>query len=163
MFEKFGEMGSAEINELATNMLKEGDVAGIEALAAENGIDQYDCEDFLAGNIDFLCNDLMAAIGKLDVEHEDLQPKEIMEDWEQYIRIQCQEKKEMAAAVRKKGKSLKGCIGAILKWSFKNCYVVDKDIVEAAGVSAANVKMGIPGMRQAKKLIMEYYLEEVEK
>ncbi|MDO5575321.1 MAG: hypothetical protein Q4G60_15230 [bacterium] len=159
MFDKFGEIGSAaEINELAKNMLKEGDIAGIEVLAAENGIDQYDTEDFIAGEVDFLCNDLMAAIGKLDVEHNDLQPKEIIQDWEDYIRIQCQEKKEMAEAVRKKGKSLKGCIGKLLQWSFKNSYEVDKDIVKAAGVSANMVKMGIPGMKQAKKLIMEYYM-----
>ena len=67
------------------------------------------------------------------------------------------ENEELAAAVRRKGKSLKGCIAVLLKWSFQNCYAVDKEIVKAAGVSAT-VKMGIPGMGTAKKLIREYYL-----
>ncbi|MDO5575200.1 MAG: hypothetical protein Q4G60_14620 [bacterium] len=158
MFEKYGEMGSAaEINELAKNMLNEGDIDGIKVLAQENGIDQYDCEDFLTESADHLCSPLMAAIGKLDVESLDLKPTEIIKDWEDYIRFQCQDNPEMAAAVRKWGKSLRGCITELLKWSFKNCYEVDKDIVKAAG-APSGTKMGIPGMKRAKQIIMDYYM-----
>ena len=42
----------------------------------------------------------------------------------------------LAYQVRKKGKSLKGCIAALLKWSFSNQQQIDKDIIKAAGVSA---------------------------
>ena len=39
MFDKFGEMNSAdEINELAENLLNEGDIDSLEAMAKENGI-----------------------------------------------------------------------------------------------------------------------------
>ncbi len=48
-----------------------------------------------------------------------------MEDWLTYIRIQCAEHPETAEAVRKKEKSLKGCIAALLKWSFGNQHPVD--------------------------------------
>ena len=40
MFEKFGEMSSyKEINELAANLLQEGDIDSLKELAKENGID----------------------------------------------------------------------------------------------------------------------------
>ena len=64
----------------------------------------------------------------------------------------------MAVQVRKAGKTLKGCIGELLKWSFKNQWTVDKDIVKAAGVSASKVTFGVPGMGEAKKIIKAYYL-----
>ena len=64
----------------------------------------------------------------------------------------------VAVAVRTKGKSIKGCIAALLKWSFTNSYDVDKNIVKQAGIRNSNVKMGIPGMATAYKLIDEYYL-----
>lgn len=43
MFEKFGEMSSyTEINELAANLLQEGDIDSLKELAKENGIpDDY--------------------------------------------------------------------------------------------------------------------------
>ena len=64
----------------------------------------------------------------------------------------------IAFQVRKKGKSLKGMIGALLKWSFGNQQQIDKDIIKAAGVSAGRVTLGIPGMGRAKKIIEEYYM-----
>ena len=57
-----------------------------------------------------------------------------------------------------KRKTLKGCIAAILMWSFKNQQTVDKDIIKAAGVSASKVTLGIPGMARAKKIITDYYM-----
>ena len=82
-----------------------------------------------------------------------------MMDWVEYIKAQCMAQPKIALAVRKKGKSLKGCIAALLEWSFKNQIPVDKDIVKAAGVKAGRVTLGIPGMGQAKKVIKEYYLK----
>lgn len=71
---------------------------------------------------------------------------------------------QFAQAVRRKGKSLKECIGNILKWSFKVRYKVDKDIIRAAEIEkyVKSVEMGIPGMGRAKKLIRAYYLESEE-
>lgn len=97
-------------------------------------------------------------IWKIEVETEELQPKEIIEDWVTYIKKRCTECEDMAVAVRTKGKSIKGCIAALLKWSFTNSYDVDKNIVKQAGIRNSNVKMGIPGMATAYRLIDEYYL-----
>ncbi len=158
LFEKFGELNSAEeINELAENLFNEGDTESIKVMAKENGILSEFVQMYLQGDIPVLCDAMTAAMGKLDMECEELKPKGIMEDWLEYIRTQCMEDEQMAIWVRQKGKSLKGCIGALLKWSFGHQQAVDGDILKAAGVSASKVTLGIPGMGQAKKTIKEYY------
>lgn len=159
MFEKFGEFDSyKEINELAENLFNEGDYESIKVLAKENGIEESFVELFLQAEEPELCDELYAAFGKLDVESAELKPKGIMLDWVDYIKAQCFESKEMALKVRKKGKSLKECIGALLKWSFKNQMSIDNEILKAAGVKAGRVTLGIPNMGTAKKIIREYYL-----
>ena len=158
MFEVFGEFDSAEeINKAAAAQLEQGDTDAILEIAAENGLDPEDAEDYIDGCVNSLCTPLMAAFGKIKIESEQLKPKEIVNDWIDYIRKRCTDSEEMAIAVRKKGKSVEGCIAALLKWSFTNAYLVDAKITKAAGVSAS-VKMGIPGMATAYKLIDEYYL-----
>lgn len=164
MFDRFGEFGSAEeINETAVNLRKEKDTEGIMALAKENGIDEEIAEVFVGGDILYLCDDMTAAIGKIDVEAAEMQPKEIMMDWTDYIKARCFEDGRMAAAVRGKGKSLKGCIAALLSWSLKNQIPVDGDILKAAKVSARKVTLGIPGIGTAKKIITDYYMGKAEK
>lgn len=159
MFDKFGEMDSAdEINELAENLLNEGDIDSLEAMAKENGIPMEYVLAYKEGEIPFICDDMTAALGKIDVEVAELKPKEIMEDWVEYLKAQCMENELLAFNVRKKGKSLKGCIAALLMWSFKNQQTVDKDIIKAAGVSAGEVTLGIPGMARAKQIITDYYM-----
>lgn len=109
MFEKFGEMSSyKELNELADNLFNEGDVESLKEMAKENGIGSEYVEMYLQGEIPELCDSLTAALGKIDVETEELKPKEIMEDWVEYLRGQCMENEILAHKVRKKGKSLKG-------------------------------------------------------
>ena len=158
MFEVFGEFDSAEeINLTASGLKEEGDLEGLKKLAVENGLDEEDAEDYADGAMDELVNIKGAAIGKLDVECTELKPKEIIEDWVEYIKAECMWSDKMAEAVRRKGKSLKGCIAKLLLWSFKNCYAVDKEILKEAGVTPG-CKMGIPGMGRAKQLIREYYL-----
>ena len=159
MFDTFGEFDSAEeINKAAANQRINGDMEAIREIAAENGLDPEDAEDFINGDIDELCTPILAAFGKIKIESEELKPTEIVEDWVNYIKSRCTEDPAMAAAVRKKGKSIKGCIAALLKWSYTNMYEVDKDIIKLSGVTASNVKMGIPGMGRAYKIITEYYL-----
>lgn len=159
MFDKFGEFDSwEEINKAAEGQKAEGDEEALLILAKENGIDKEDAEDYFDGAIQELCTPLTAAFGKLDVENEDLKPKDIMDDWYKYIMTLVAADEQMAIAVRKKGKSLKGCIAKLLKWSFEHQQKVDKDILQAAGVSASKVTIGIPGMGTAHKIIKEYYL-----
>lgn len=134
MFEKFGELNSfGEINELAENLFNEGDTESLKAMAKENGIQNEFVQMYLQGDIPVLCDPLTAAMGKIDVEVAELKPQEIMEDWVEYLRGQCMENEILAYQVRKKGKSLKGCIAALLKWSFSNQQRIDKDIIKAAG------------------------------
>ena len=160
MFDVFGEFDSCEeLNQAAAGQLEQGDIGALMAMARENGIDEEDAQDYVDGIVDILANPLMAAFGKLEVEARELKPEEIMEDWLMYIRVRCSEDEAMARAVRKKDKSLKGCISEMLKWSFKNAKEVDQEIAKAAGVSGM-VKLGIPGMGRAKKIITEYYLGE---
>ena len=159
MFDKFGEMDTfGEINELAENLFNEGDTASIKAMAKENGIDKEYVEMYLSGDIPVLCDAMTAALGKIDVEVADLKPKEIMKDWVEYLRGQCMENELLAFNVRKKGKSLKGCIAALLMWSFKNQQPIDKGIIKAAGVSAGKVTLGNPVMARAKQIITAYYM-----
>ena len=68
------------------------------------------------------------------------------------------ENEMIAHQVRKKGKSLQGCIAVLLAYSFKNQIEVDKAIIKAAKINAGRVTFGIPGMTKAKELIRGYYL-----
>ena len=163
MFEKFGELNSCyEINELAENLFNEGDLESIKAMAAENGIPEEIADLYIAGELPELCDPLIAAHGKIDKETEELKPKEIMEDWVQYLKVQCAENELLAHQVRKKGKSLKKCIGKLLKWSFANQQPIDKEIIKAANITASKVTLGIPGMGRAKKIIRDYYMTEAD-
>lgn len=159
MYDKFGEFDSAErINELAVNLRREGDTESIKELAKENGIDVEMAELFISGDILFLCDDMAAAIGKIEVEAAELKPVEIMQDWTEYLKARCFESEEMAKAVRKEGKSLKGAIADLLTWSFQHQIPVDKDILKAAGVTAGKCTLGIPGMARAKQIMSDYYM-----
>lgn len=164
MFDKFGEFDSAEeINRAAAAQLAEGDTEAILTIAEENGIDKEDAQDYIDGCVEELVNPLMAAYGKLDVEAAELKPGEIMEDWLQYIKVRCSEDAGIAAAVRRKGKSLKGCIAELMLWSFNNMKPVDKDIMGMVKKKNKNlpdrVSLGIPGMGRAKQIITDYYMK----
>ncbi len=158
MFDKFGEFDSAEeLNMAAEGFKREGDTVSLFELAEENGIDKEDAEDYADGTAGELANPLMAALGKLRVECAELRPAEIMEDWVQYIQARCTESEEMQRAVRKKEKSLKGCIAELLVWSFHNAKAVDGEILKAAKVNG-KCTLGIPGMGRAREIITKYYL-----
>lgn len=159
MYDKFGEMNSyQEINELAENLFNEGDAESIREMAKENGIPDDYVEMYLQGDTPVLCDALTAAIGKIDIEAAELKVKEIMEDWVEYLRGQCVENDMIAHQVRRRGKSLKGCIAALLSWSFKNQIPINEEIKKAAGVTAGRVTLGIPGMAKAKQIITDYYM-----
>lgn len=158
MFDRFGELNSyKEINELAENLLNEGDIESLKIMATENGIPEDFVEMYMQGDIPELCDAQTAALGKIDIECKELHPKEIMEDWVEYIKAQAMENDLLATMVRRKGKSIKECIAELLKWSFGHQKSIDKDIIKAAGVNAGRVTLGIPGMGRAKKIIMDYY------
>ncbi len=159
MWDKFGEFDSAEeLNRAAAAQLAEGDTEAVLAIAKENGIDPDDAQAFIDGEEPELASIRMAAYGKLDIEKADLKLGEILEDWEGYIRLCCTEDEQMAIAVRRKGKSLSGCIAKLMKWSFEHKIQVSKEICKAAGLTRDPIYIGIPGQATVKKLITEYYL-----
>lgn len=159
LYEKFGEFDSfGDINELAENLFNEGDVDSIGILARENGIPDDFVEMYLSGDIPVLCDSMTAAVGKLDVEAADLKVVGLMRDWVEYVKVQCQENQVLAYKVRSKGKSLAGCIAALLKRSFENQWTVPKEILKEAKTSASKVTFGVPDMGTAKEIITEYYM-----
>ncbi len=157
MFDTFGELDHEELNRTAAALKAEGDIDNLKVLAAENGIDEMDVADFVNGDMDKLTTPVTAALGKLAKEKEELKCSEIVSDWVSYIESEIMESEDVALAVRRKGKSLVGCIGELLKWSYQNKYRVDDRIIKASGIHASGVEMGIPGMATARKLIWGYY------
>ena len=69
LFAVFGRMDSAEaINEAARGLVAEGDTDNLKVLEKENGLDEDMAEFMAAGEVDFLCDDMTAALGRIDVE-----------------------------------------------------------------------------------------------
>lgn len=164
MFDKFGEFDSyIAINEAAKNQLAEGDKEAVREIAKENGLDPDDTEDFISGDIDFLCKPLSAALGKLSVEKDDLKGcgnKLLYHDWFGYIEGCCAEDSDFALAVRKKGKRLYECLGAILRESNEIMETVDSRIITASGMrkGKGQVGFGIPREARVREIIKDYYL-----
>lgn len=160
MFDKFGEFDSAEeINMAAEGLKAEGDKESLEKLLEENGLEKEFAEMYITGLIPFVAEPASAAIGKLDIESEALKCKELMKDWVDYIKSLCFENMDIAISVRSKKKSLAGCLGALLKYSYDNRVTISDEIVKAAGIKASRVDFGIAGMAKAKEIITKYYKE----
>lgn len=175
MYEKFGEFDSAEeINEKAEDLFNDGQLDDIYVLAAENGIEKEMAAAYISGELPELCDITDAAIGKISVEAADLGAEEIMEDWVDYIRTLAGRDPVVAGNVRKKGRTLKGCIASLLLWSIEHMEPVDKQILAEAKkqMTAKKIKpkvpgfqpafidrtaLGIPGMGRAMKMIRAYY------
>lgn len=169
MFERFGEFDSAEeINNKAAELLAAADTDAVRELARENGIDQEDAEDYIAGTEKALCTGLMAAVGKLELEEKDLEAGGILKDWAGLAREMCVDVNGMAAAVRKKGKSLAGCMAALVRFSFENKVQVSDKIVDITKVTHNGKEekmrkplyMGVPSRAEAKRIIQDYYMEK---
>lgn len=159
MFEKFGEFDSyAEINRAARAQLKEGDIEAVYMIAKENGLDKEDAEDFCTGTIEELTTPELAAVGKLELEMKELGLKDLLADWADTIKGRCMEDRDLAFAVRKKGKRLSGCIGEMLKVAFQKKEEIPKEIVKAAELRAP-IYIGIPGRAEIRKITELYYLE----
>lgn len=165
MFDKFGEFDSVEeLNRAAAGQKAEGDEEALLILAEENGIDKEDAEDYMDGCTDELATPLMAAMGKLKIEIEDLKLNAVLLDWVHELQAECTESEELARAVRRKGKSLDGYIAILADYGFKNRAVVDKRIVEKCSNEIRNIvgnhefAIGIPDKFTRKKLMRQYYL-----
>lgn len=167
MFDRFGEFDSVEeLNRAAKAQRDEGDELALVSIAKENGIDVEDAEDFMDGAVEVFATPLMAATGKLKIEAEDIKLGGILTDWKDEILSMCMENEEMCMAVRKKEKSLIGCMAKLIQFAFENKVQVNEKIVKATKVhNNGNLQamrgplyLGIPNKTEMKKLIKEYYL-----
>lgn len=166
MFDKFGEFDSYEdINQAAARQKEVGEEENLIAFAIENGIDKEDAEDYIDGAIEELVTPLIAAVGKLKVETENLGLKGILIDWKDMVVEMCMEREEMQRAVRRKGKSLRDCMALMLAYAFENKEQVSEEVVRATTVLQNGKKvpmrgpvyLGIPTKVEVRKIISEYY------
>lgn len=162
MFEKYGEFNSAEeLNVAAATALEQGDKEAVKALAIENGIDEEDAQDYIDGYTPELCSPLMAAVGKLNVEKKALDLPSFMEGWLYMLNdMMSQDEKaaELVAGIRKKGKTLVGLMGKLMKLSSENRKQVPDAIVKAAGMSG-KVYVGDIDHITFMDTVKEYYLK----
>lgn len=165
MFDRFGEFDSVEeLNRAAKAQLDEGDEEALLILAEENGIDKEDAEDYMDGCTDELATPLMAALGKLSVEAEELKISGTLRDWVTELEQYCTESSEMAIAVRQKSHKLEELIALFADYGFKNKTVVDTRIINhcskelKAIVGNHPFYIGIPDKFTRRRLTKEYYL-----
>lgn len=166
MFDKFGEFDSAEeINRAAAAQLIQGDTEAVFAIAAENGIDREDAQDYITGCMDMLANPVMAALGKLDVEEKALELGGVLSDWVNELRERCMSEEAFARAVRKKGKDLAGYIALMADTGYENRTVVARDIVYRTVhvekiIGSHEFAIGIPDRKTRRELAEKYYMGE---
>ena len=139
MFDIYGEMETAaEINDVAISLKEEGERKNLDKLCAENGIDAELAEMFWNGEIDFITDSLMAAVGKLDMEVKEAKGQNgYLESIANFLKAEAEKDEKIAIAIRKKGKKLTEAYKAVenearkRKKSGSNCVVMrDKDVFE---------------------------------
>lgn len=166
MFDKFGIFDSVEeLNRAAAAQKNEGDEEALVALAVENGLDKEDAEDYMDGATEVLATPIMAAVGKLKVEAEDLNLKGVLIDWKDAVVEMCMDDDALCRAVRKKDKCLLDCMARMLGFAFENKVQVSEKVVKATKVTHNGKKepmrgpvyLGIPNKQEVRQIIREYY------
>lgn len=121
MYEKFGEFDSVEeLNEAAEGLKKEGDIESLKELAKENGIDEFDTEDYINGDTDALATAITAAVGKLEKELESMkqdQVKAMCAFYANFAKTIIAENEEVARGIMKKGIRISGIHDAIYNYA----------------------------------------------
>lgn len=173
MFEEFGKLSLEGLNAKAEELANAGDEVALGRLANENGIPMDAVKAYLQGESDYLCEDVTdAALGRIDIEADDIGAEEIMGDWADYIRSLVVDSEEIARKVMNPKKSFVGCVGQLAVYSIMHADPLPGEVIDAmkAAVSDAQLKklhmekrhldytkIGMPGIGTAKKLIREYY------
>lgn len=158
-----------ELNDKAAELKNAGDLSELIKLAEESGLEKEDAEDYMDSDDpeDFLCNATMAAIGKLNMEEQDLHLESQMKDWKDFI-VQMltdypvdhadEDRDTLANAVFNPEKKLLDVLAAGLKLSSENRIKVDKRIIQAARLPESAAFIGMCGRDDLKKIIQDYYL-----
>lgn len=157
-----------ELNDKAAELKRAGDLSELVKLAEENGLEKEDAEEYMESEDpeDFLCNATMAAIGKLNMEEQDLHLESQMKDWKDFI-VQMltdypmdhpDDGAALANAVFAPDKQLLDVLAAGLKMASKNRVTVDRRITKAAGLPESAAYIGMCGRDDLKKIILDYYM-----
>ena len=158
-----------ELNDKAAELKSAGDLSELVKLAEENGLEKEDAEDYMDSDDpeDCLCNATMAAIGRLNMEEQDLHLESQMKDWKEFVvqmilEYPAQHKEEdgaaLANAVFNPDKLLLDVLAAGLKLSSENRITVDMRIIKAAGLPESAAYIGMCGRDDLKRIILDYYL-----
>ena len=135
----------------------------IVTAAAESGIsadDLQDCIDDAEEGLYSFASWLMVG-QKLKTELADFKlDGSILEDWCQYIKDEAYGNEALARAILLPEKKMADCLAVLLKYSFENSFTIPKEIVEKAlPNNKMQVKLGIPGMAKARRLIADFFTE----
>ncbi len=163
MERKFGVFNTVEeLNRAAAAQKAEGDLEALIGLAMENGLDREDAEDYMDFDMDRLCTPYQAAVGKLNLEEQELKLESQMKDWKDYIvQIAMEyEGDELSNSIFLPDKHLEDVLAAGLKLASKNRVKVNEKIAKAAGLPSGNIYIGMCGRNELRKIVLEYYLGE---
>ena len=175
MYDEFGKMDLFGINRKAEELANAGDNDAVYRLAKENGLPEDLASMYIEGETDYLCEDVTdAALGRIDIEADDIGAEEIMGDWADYIRALVLDNEDIARAVMDRERSFIGCVGKLAVYSIMHAEPVAPEIIKEMKAAVTGVqlkklnmqknhldytKIGMPGMGTAKRLIREYYGE----
>ncbi len=135
----------------------------IVTAAAESGINAEDLQDCIEeakeGKFQFLSFLMVEQKVKTELADFNLAGS-IMGDWAEYIKNEAYGNEAMARAILLPEKKMADCLAILLKYSFENSFDVPTEIVEKAMPNNNfKVKLGIPGMAKARRLIADFFTD----
>lgn len=148
MFEKFGELTLGELNNTAAGLKEEGDTESLKALAEENGLEEWELDEYLSGTSGQLAYPFTAAAGRIKAEYKELEkgkngfelmPYRVIRDMLESMIGE----EGMADAVMKKGKRMSEIYDEMKEYAEKN---------KAESVAGTDEDL--------RKIIRAYYLKD---
>lgn len=135
----------------------------IVTAAAESGINADDLQDCIEeakeGKFQFLSFLMVEQKVKTELADFNLAGS-IMGDWAEYIKNEAYGNEAMARAILLPEKKMADCLAVLLKYSFENSFDVPTEIVKKAMPNNNfKVKLGIPGMAKARRLIADFFTD----
>lgn len=148
-----------ELNEAAVAFRAAGDKESLEDIAKTYHIDEEDLIDFMDGGEE-LATPLQLALATIEDAKAILNTKGVLADWMGTLETMAATSEELAEKITfsslEPWNQIKDLLGKILKEAFDSKVQVDDRIAKAAGLRTP-LYLGIPGNKEIKKLIEEFY------
>lgn len=144
-----------ELNAAADEYRAAGDEKSLKDIAKTYHIDEEDLNDFLDG-ADILATPLTLALGTIEYAKKELKTKGVLADWMGILESMASDSEDLAEKITFSSLEIKDLLGKILKEAFNSKVQVDDRIVKAAGLRTP-LYLGIPGNKDIKKLIGDFY------